>query len=503
MGNDCNCDSPLPDSCAKGIEPLPSVIENFITAFFGTLTKTQTGCTWTWILPCNLDAGIPGFPRETGEGLACYFARILSEQVQGLNGENAFATTTADATQPALNGEVTFSVDTVACFAIGEPVWASTGGFYTVIDIDDTYDTITVVNQYGAPFNLSPGGDIPIGTKILPSGAPPSTGPQGPQGPAGRAGATGATGPIGLACFSTTAASFIQPAVGATVVVQMTSVLPYQVGEYVWNSVGGYYLIEALDSGAITLTLLNLFPYTPGQLFPGNAPATITTIPLGSLVLPTGTQGPTGAQGNQPDQFWTFNQPGINSWVCPAGVTLVNIRCYGAGGGGGGGATSDAEGLGNGQGGGGGAYSLALNLSVVPGTVYTLTIGQGGAGGMLGNGGVNGGTTIFASPDSTLVEAAAGFGGGGGNTIGATPGAGGLATSGYTEGYAGYPGYFIQGGPCARDGQGGRGGEPIANDGNTPGGGGGGGVGEGYDYDGAIGGNGGNGQIIIEVVPAD
>jgi len=491
---------PGPSGSCQQVEPLPSVIANFIQAFFGTLTVTESCGKWTWQLPCNLDAGIPGYPRIADEGLACYFARILSAQVQGLAGQNAFGITTADATQPPLLSTVTLFMDTIECYAVGEFVWGSTGGFYVITAIDPDYMTITVQNAYGPPFNLGAGADIPVGTKILPSGAPPNTGPQGPTGPAGPAGPTGPTGAAGLSAFSTIKANFIQPAVGATVVVQMNSVLPYQVGEIVWDSVGGWYQIEALNSGAITLTLENLFPYTPGQLFPGNAPAG-TTITSGGLLLPSGQQGPTGAQGNQPDQFWTFNQPGANSWVCPAGVTLVNIRCYGAGGGGGGGATSSADGIGNGQGGGGGAYSLALNLTVVPGTVYTLNIGAGGNGGFHGGPGAVGESSSFASPFATLVSALPGQGGGGGNTIGAQPGAGGAATPGYTEGLAGYPGYSLQGGPCARDGQGGLGGSPMANDGNTPGGGGGGGVGEGYDYDGSIGGNGGNGQIIIEVVP--
>jgi len=30
-----------------------------------------------WVLPCNLDSGVAGFPRNSGEGLACYFLRFI------------------------------------------------------------------------------------------------------------------------------------------------------------------------------------------------------------------------------------------------------------------------------------------------------------------------------------------------------------------------------------------------------------------------------------------
>lgn len=32
-----------------------------------------------WVLPCDLDSGMPGYPRVAGEGLACYFIRVFSE----------------------------------------------------------------------------------------------------------------------------------------------------------------------------------------------------------------------------------------------------------------------------------------------------------------------------------------------------------------------------------------------------------------------------------------
>lgn len=67
-------------------ESLASAVSNFTTQFFGTITKTLVDGAVTWTLPCNLDAGLEGNPRLAGEGLACYFLRLLedgSASVQG------------------------------------------------------------------------------------------------------------------------------------------------------------------------------------------------------------------------------------------------------------------------------------------------------------------------------------------------------------------------------------------------------------------------------------
>lgn len=67
-GCDCECD-PAQESIA-------SQLENFQTAFFGTITKSCVNGEVVWSLPCDLDGGIPGYPRLAGEGIACYLLRI-------------------------------------------------------------------------------------------------------------------------------------------------------------------------------------------------------------------------------------------------------------------------------------------------------------------------------------------------------------------------------------------------------------------------------------------
>jgi Secretion system C-terminal sorting domain len=108
------------------------------------------------------------------------------------------------------------------------------------------------------------------------------------------------------------------------------------------------------------------------------------------------------------------------TWTCPAGVTSIKVECWGAGGAGGGANTK----LTGGGGGGGGAYALNNTVAVIPGTIYTITVGTGGLGST--NNGANGGTSSFgssvsafggvggASPSSSSTSASGGSGATGG-----------------------------------------------------------------------------------------
>ena len=71
-----------------------------------------------------------------------------------------------------------------------------------------------------------------------------------------------------------------------------------------------------------------------------------------------------------------FTTPGTQTWVCPPNVSQITIQCWGGGGGGGNSAFNSING---GSGGGGGAFANKL-LSVIPGTIYFINVGQGGAG---------------------------------------------------------------------------------------------------------------------------
>lgn len=70
------------------------------------------------------------------------------------------------------------------------------------------------------------------------------------------------------------------------------------------------------------------------------------------------------------------------TWTCPANVTSIEVDCIPAGGGGGSGAaggnTADQYPIGGS--GGGGSIRQRRRITVIPGTVYDVTIGAGGVG---------------------------------------------------------------------------------------------------------------------------
>lgn len=187
------CNSPDCITNTPENESLPSALANFILHFFGTVTKSSAvEGTVTWELPCNLATGIPGNPREEGEGLACYFKRLLEEGVTGLDGAPGYATISASFVQPAVGNTIQVTVDTSAPFAEDMFVWAGGPGgtsFYQVVTVDS--DTLlTLRNLYAPPFSLLAGQTMVADMKLVPAG-PLS------EGPTGATGATGATGPAG------------------------------------------------------------------------------------------------------------------------------------------------------------------------------------------------------------------------------------------------------------------------------------------------------------------
>jgi len=74
-----------------------------------------------------------------------------------------------------------------------------------------------------------------------------------------------------------------------------------------------------------------------------------------------------------------FTQPGTNTWICPAGLTNVQVECWGGGGAGGWASKNDTTNGTVGCGGGaGGAYAKKNSYSVTPGNTYYVNVGRGG-----------------------------------------------------------------------------------------------------------------------------
>ncbi len=134
---------------------------------------------------------------------------------------------------------------------------------------------------------------------------------------------------------------------------------------------------------------------------------------------------------------------GTYSWVCPAGITAIEVECFG---GGGGASSFDNTNLWSWSGGGGGAYAQGTSVPVTPGVAYTFVVGAGGTRARPGNAGTD--STFTGDSGSTVVAK----GGQGGPTDGTTAAAGGSAASStgdikFSGGASGTPHHSDEGGP--------------------------------------------------------
>mgnify|MGYP001231590770 CR=1 FL=1 len=134
-----------------------------------------------------------------------------------------------------------------------------------------------------------------------------------------------------------------------------------------------------------------------------------------------------GAGVEFPEGDSLFLMPGTWDWVCPPGIESVSVVCIGAGGGQGSASPQDADG------GGGGALAYKNNISVTAGTIYTVTVGKGGAKGTGGGAGGNGGSSQFSGWGNTVSAG----GGNGGSGSGGSGGNGGNPSGDYDGGGSG------------------------------------------------------------------
>lgn len=132
---------------------------------------------------------------------------------------------------------------------------------------------------------------------------------------------------------------------------------------------------------------------------------------------------------------------GSYTWTCPAGVTSVRVQVWGAGAGAGGGNSSHG-----GEGGGGGAYAEEPAYPVVPGTVYSYLVGDGGDGGTTGNPGHDAGDSWFDNPSLNAYGVYAFGGDAGSNLTGGNGGVAGTNTIAFAGGNGGGDGTQSTGG---------------------------------------------------------
>jgi len=212
---------------------LPSALQNFITSFYGPgLIKTEVDGVVEWVLPCDLDTGIPGNPKGDDEGLACYFKRLFEDGLVGLlgpkgdtgatgeAGRNAYTVATSAFVPATIAGQtVQFSIIPSPVVSEGQTIFIPGSGWYLITEVfQSSVIFAQLLESIPTPLAL-----IPPGTLVLPTGPRglSITGPQGLQGVKGDTGATGATGATG----STGATGAVGPA-GATATNTNAAVIP-------------------------------------------------------------------------------------------------------------------------------------------------------------------------------------------------------------------------------------------------------------------------------------
>jgi hypothetical protein len=188
-----------------------------------------------------------------------------------------------------------------------------------------------------------------------------------------------------------------------------------------------------------------------------------------------GSSGGSSSAGQTPQGTTGTVLSGSSTWTCPAGVTQITVTLIGGGGGASSGSSST-----NGTG-GGGAECTVYTFTVVPGNVYSFSVGAGGAGGAAsGNAGSNGGNSTFTVGSVTAIA----HGGSGGPVEASAGGLGGTGATGATAEHAGGRGggsnpYSGGGGSSAGPAATGNAGSGYGAGGTAPTGGGAGGAGSG------------------------
>jgi hypothetical protein len=193
---------------------------------------------------------------------------LIGATGSGGAGKNAFTNLAANFTQPAVNSTVSINVGTTAWMAAGQVIFVQGGGYYSVASITDLTDA--VVTNLGYAGNATPGATVTSGSTVAVT-------------PGGLAG-------TGRDSFTTTTASFTQPAVGSSVTVLFASTAWMAQNQYVFISGGGTYSVASVLNA--TQAVLSSVAAT-GNVSSG------TSVPSGSAVSPSGPAGPVGAAGPQ------------------------------------------------------------------------------------------------------------------------------------------------------------------------------------------------------------
>lgn len=139
--------NPYRQACRKDIpypsisnESVPSLIDNLVSALYGTITKSVVNGRVQWNIPCDPSSKpstIMGYPRMAGEGLLCYIIRVFSNLTLTGNFSGTFTGNLGGGTNGAIPYALTSTtsswlpIGTTGQFlkvsATGVPIWTDPG----------------------------------------------------------------------------------------------------------------------------------------------------------------------------------------------------------------------------------------------------------------------------------------------------------------------------------------------------------------------------------------
>ena len=208
-------------------------------------------------------------------------------------GLNAFTTLSASFTQPAVNASASVTVGTTAWMAVGQIVYITAGGYYSVSSIADlTHVSLTNLGYAG---NAAPGATVPTGNPVTPAGL---------------------IGPTGSNPYTTTTTSFTMPASGSSVTVSVVSTAFMVQGQNVYVQGAGYFTIASVtDATHVVLTNQG----APGNIVSGN------TVASGAGVVSAGAQGSAGPGGAGVSSLTDAETATGVSWIYSASGVIKRI----------------------------------------------------------------------------------------------------------------------------------------------------------------------------------
>jgi len=192
----------------------------------------------------------------------------------GTPGPASTSNTTANFSQPAVNGTVTVTMGNTTWMPQGSIVYIVGGGYYEVQQVLNSTQAILLNTGYTG--NAAQGTVVNTGSLVSAGGVAGASGAAGATGPVGPAGPNGTAG---VNAYSVLQAAFAMPQIQAATNIQVDQSTWMSANLIVFIPSAGYFQITTVISPT-AVTILNL-GYT-GNASPG------TTIASGSYVYPAG-----------------------------------------------------------------------------------------------------------------------------------------------------------------------------------------------------------------------